>query len=416
MSGGDRILPSLNVIRVIARLNVGGPARHVVLLNQGLDAKGHRTLLVHGSTAPYEASLEQTIRSSEIRSLKLQYLGPSLAILGDLFTLLALVRLIFREAPDVVHTHTAKAGVLGRLAALVFNATRPRNRRCLVVHTFHGHVLRGYFHPIVERLVRTVERSLARFTDWIVTISPSQRRDIVEQFRVAKAAQTIVIPLGLSLGPLLRLEAGAPNWRGELGFAVDAVVVGFVGRMVPIKDLASLAAAFGQAAAGCAALHLLLAGDGPERAELEAVFEANQLKDRVRFIGWTHDLPGLYATMDICALSSRNEGTPVAVIEAMAAAKPVVATAVGGVPDVVADGETGILVQAGDVPALARAMLRLASDADLRNRMGQAGRSRAAARYPHERLVDDMERLYVAGLAQAAGRRVSLAAPEEIAR
>ena len=234
-------------------------------------------------------------------------------------------RLVFSEAPDVVHTHTAKAGTVGRLAACLFNITRRRSRRCFVVHTYHGHVFEGYFGTAASRAIRTVERCLASITHRIVTISPAQRHDIVERFRVAPAGRTTTIPLGLALEPLLVLQPGAPDLRERLGLGTGEVVVGFLGRMVPIKDLPTLIHAFAMALERMPNMRLLLAGDGPERPVLTQLAERLGIEGRVVFPGWVDDLPRFYATLDVCALSSINEGTPVAIIEAMAAARPVAA-------------------------------------------------------------------------------------------
>jgi glycosyltransferase involved in cell wall biosynthesis len=313
---------------------------------------------------------------------------------SDARAFVALLRLVFREQPDVVHTHTAKAGTLGRLAAFVYNSTRRRERRALVVHTFHGHVFEGYFSERTNRLVRLTERTLARITDLVITISPRQRRDIVERFAIASDAKTVVVPLGLDLERLLALPSDAPNMRVMLGASADDLVVGYVGRMVPVKDLGTLVKAFALAHASVPELRLALAGDGPERAGLERLARELDVLDRLHFLGWVEDLPALYATIDMFALSSLNEGTPVAAIEAMSAARAVVSTRVGGVPDVVEAGVSGLLVPAQDVNSLAGALVQLAADPALRSRLGQAGREFARVRYSHTRLVDDIDKLY----------------------
>jgi glycosyltransferase involved in cell wall biosynthesis len=313
------------------------------------------------------------------------------------------MRLTLRESPDVIHTHTAKAGTLGRIAAFVFNATRRRRSRCIVVHTFHGHVLKGYFHPAISAIIRVVERALASITDRIVTISALQRREIVERFRITTAAKAALIPLGLDLQELLELRAGGPTYRAELGIPGEAVVVGYVGRMVPIKDLRTLVKAFGLALAKQPNLWLVLAGDGPIREDLQALADRSGIAERVRFLGWTEDLARTYATLDICALSSLNEGTPVAAIEAMAAGKAVASTAVGGVPDVIENGVTGLLVPPGSHEALAEALVLLATDPKERRRLGEAARLSVASRYSPQRLVEEIERLYVSALVEKRG-------------
>ena len=395
----------MKTLRVIARLNVGGPARHVVLVDGGLRARGHDTRLVHGSLAPFEASLEHLAGDCGIPVTRIRELGRRISPLSDLRAFVQLVRLVFREQPDVVHTHTAKAGTLGRLAAWLFNLVRPRGRRCIVVHTFHGHVLDGYFGRTTNLAVRLTERTLARITDQIVTISPSQRDDIVTRFRIAPAARTAVVPLGLDLEHLARLDSQAPNLRKLFGFTERAVVVGYIGRFVAIKDLPTLVRAFACVATQQPDAVLLLVGDGPARAEVESLVASLGLQGQVHLPGWIEDLAPLYATIDICALSSLNEGTPVALIEAMAAGKPVVATRVGGVADVVEHERTGVLVPPRNPAALADGIVRLATDFEGRLRMGYAGRASVVARFSPKRLVDDLEALYVSVLAQK--RRLS---------
>jgi len=390
----------VRIIRVIARLNVGGPARHVVLLDRGLRARGHETLLVHGSLDSGEASLEHLAQASGLPMVTIAELGRRISPLSDARAFLQLVRVIYRESPDVVHTHTAKAGTLGRLAALLFNLTRPRRRRCVVIHTFHGHVLSGYFGRTGSALARMAERTLAAVSDRIIAISPRQQDDLVGRFRVADQAQTTVVPLGLDIQALIDQRPDAPNLRRTLGIGDNDVVVGFVGRFVPIKNLALLVGAFATAQKRVPGMWLVLAGDGPTRSELESLADSCGVAERVRFLGWTEDLGPLYATFDICALSSLNEGTPVAIIEAMAAERAVIATAVGGVPDIVDDGRTGILVASGDANALGAAIVRLAGNRDERRALGAAARRAAAERFSFERLVNDIDRLYQDALAR----------------
>lgn len=392
----------MKVVRIIARLNVGGPARHVTLLNAGLEARGHDAVLMFGELDEGEASLESLARASGIRLACEPHLGRSIVPTSDLRAFVSVLRLLFRERPDIVHTHTAKAGALGRVAALVYNATRRRRARSLVVHTFHGHVFEGYFSPAMSRVVRGIERMLALASDVIVTISPRQREDIVDRFRVAPTQKTVVVPLGLDLDMLLSLDrerTARPSTYGDAG----EIVVGYAGRMVPVKDVPTLLKAFATAQAAVPALRLVLAGDGPGRPAAEALAATLGISDRVTWAGWVSNLADFYAALDVFALSSVNEGTPVAAIEAMAASLPVVSTAVGGVPDVVDHGASGLLAPSGDADRLADALIRLASDADLRRTMGRTGRQRALAHYSHRRLVDDVEALYVTHLPRKRG-------------
>jgi glycosyltransferase involved in cell wall biosynthesis len=232
-----------------------------------------------------------------------------------------------------------------------------------------------------------------------VTISPAQHYDISERFRILSPSRVVTIPLGLHLDRLLRLGPQAPSYRRSLAIPPGDVVIGYVGRMVPIKALPMLVTAFVAAVRHRPDTWLLLVGDGPARGEIEAMVAKAGIGARVRFTGWSEDLPRVYATMDICALSSLNEGTPVAIIEALAAGRAVAATSVGRVPDLIDDGTNGLLVPPGAAPALATAILRLTDDAQLRRRFGDAGRRLVTARYASDRLVTDVEKLYLSALA-----------------
>jgi glycosyltransferase involved in cell wall biosynthesis len=389
----------VKTLRIIARLNIGGPARHAVILDEGLRCRGTDTLLVYGQLEPGESGLDDEAAVRRLRAIRLPDLGRRIRPWSDLRALGRLLRIVFAERPDVVHTHTAKAGTLGRLAAFAFNATRRRGRRCLVVHTVHGNVLSGYFGPAGSLAVRLAERLLARVTDCIITLSPRQREEIVTRFRVAPASRVRVVPLGLELDGLLALPpCGGGGLRAALGLAPDDIVFGYIGRFVPIKNLPALLEALAIALARAPSIRLVLVGDGPLRSELHQRVATLGVEHAVRFVGWQRDLPAVYATVDAVVLSSSNEGTPLALIEAMAAGRPVIATEVGGVADVVADAETGLLVPPGDSRRLADALVLLAGDAATRQRLASAGRQ-AADRYRSERLVDDIMAIYDSGLA-----------------
>jgi glycosyltransferase involved in cell wall biosynthesis len=311
-------------------------------------------------------------------------LGREIRPLADLRALVGLVRLVRRFRPHVVHTHTAKAGVLGRVAARLARVP-------VVVHTYHGHVLREYFGRVTSAAFRAVERALARFTDGLVTVSASVKSDLVEM-AIAPAARIRVIPLGLELEPFTRaLPRGA--LRVAAGFSAEAPLVGMVGRLAPVKDVPAFLRAARLVHARRPEVRFSLVGDGPERARLEAEAAALGLRDVVCFHGWRRDLPAVYGDLDVVVNASRNEGTPVALIEALAAGRPVVATAVGGTPDVLEDGAHGTLVPAQDEAALA-AGIEAALDAPLPAARAAAARARVLARYGVPRLLSDLTALY----------------------
>lgn len=401
---------TLKVVRIIARLNIGGPARHAIILSDRLRQRGYETLLVFGAATPSEGNLEDLVSARSCRFVKVPALERSIRPWHDAQAFSAVLRLIRAERPDIVHTHTAKAGVLGRLAAFGYNTTLGRGEKCLVVHTFHGHVLRGYFGRVGSAAARVSERALANLTDRIVTISSSQRDEIVNELHVAPAHKTVVLPLGLELGELLNDPLDC-SLRAEWGYGSEDIVFGYVGRFVPIKNLFMLIRAFAAVVEQIPPAKLLLVGDGECRAAMEALATRLQLKNSVRFAGWRRDLARIYGAIDIVVLASSNEGTPVALIEAMASARPVVATQVGGVADLVRNGETGLLVRPDDLRGFAAAMVRLASAASERSAMGAAGRRDVAVRFDSSRLVTDLDNMYRTALNEKRGFADSVRQP-----
>jgi glycosyltransferase involved in cell wall biosynthesis len=387
----------VRVLRVIARLNVGGPALHVSYLARGLAGRGYETTLVAGDVGRGEASMAFVAEREGVDVVRLPGLSRELSPFRDLVATVHLARLIRRLRPDVLHTHTAKAGAVGRAAALLAGRRRPR----VVVHTFHGHVLRGYFGTVGSLVFRAIETVLARSTDALVAVSPQVRDELV-RFGVAPAAKFAVVRLGIELEPRVACDEDQAAIRARIGVSPDRFVVGWFGRMTAVKrtdDLLDALTALRER--GVDAL-LLLVGDGADRERLERLAHGRGLAKSVLFLGYQEDVARWYAACDAIVLTSASEGTPVTLIEALAARRPVVATRVGGVEDVVQDGVTGHLVRPGDTHALAERLALLAADPELRRRMGEAGRAQVLQRYAVERLVDDVDRLYRSLLAAAS--------------
>jgi glycosyltransferase involved in cell wall biosynthesis len=299
-------------------------------------------------------------------------------------------RLIHRERPHILHTHTAKAGAVGRLAALLAGDDRPP----IIVHTFHGHVLRGYFDPVRTGIFSGLERGLARITTRLVAVSPEVRDDLVA-LGVAPAEKFSVIRLGIDLDDRIgdSGEAGS-SLRRLFGVSPDEFVVGWVGRMTAIKRVPDVLLAFRRLRDRGVNARLCLVGDGPDREAVEQRAHDLGVARHTLFVGYQRDVAAYYSFFDAFVLTSANEGTPVVAIESLAAARPVVATRVGGTPDVVEDGADGMLVPVGDVEAIAAALETLAADPELRRRLGEHGRERVIPRYRVERLVDDVDALY----------------------
>jgi glycosyltransferase involved in cell wall biosynthesis len=389
VAGSADVRPPLCVLRVIGRLNMGGPAHQAALLSgRRFHPERYETLLVHGSLAPGEVSLADLAAEEGARMRFLGDLQQPVNPPRDARALLGLIRLARAFGPHVVHTHTAKAGFLGRQAAL---AVRPRPA---IVHTFHGHVLEGYFGAAKARLYLELERALARVSDRLIGVSQATVDDLV-RLGVAPREKFRVLPLGLDLEPLAAPAGEAPRResRDQLGVAAGEVLAVFVGRVVPIKRLDLLLRAFARARSSDPRLRLALVGDGEERPRLESLASELGVGAAVLFLGYRRELRPLFAAADLAVLSSDNEGTPVSLIEAAAAGLPSVATDVGGVGEVVGE-DTGLLVPRGDVAALAEALLRMAADPDRRRGRGRAARLRAVERYGVGRLLGDVDALY----------------------
>ncbi|MDX6409361.1 MAG: hypothetical protein QOE13_2432 [Gaiellaceae bacterium] len=391
----------MKIVRVIARLNMGGPALHVAYLTEGLTKRGYETTLVAGSLARGEDSMAFVADAHGVEIVQIEELGREISPLRDLLATIRLARLIRKERPQILHTHTAKAGTVGRVAARLAGSRRPP----IVVHTFHGHVLRGYFGPLRTLFFRLLERWLAAGTTALIAVSPQVRDDLVA-LGVAPKERFVVIRLGIELDERVAADRnGRDDSRRYLGIPGERFAVGWIGRMTAVKRTDDVLIAFkGLRESGIDAV-LCLVGDGPDRRHLEArAHELGVAKDTM-FLGYQEDVAQFYAAFDALVLPSGNEGTPVSVIEALAAELPVVATRVGGVPDVVRDGEDGFLVEAGATDDLAERLGRLARDPALRARMGKKGRERVLPRYAVERLVDDVDELYRSLLSAGGARR-----------
>ncbi|MCZ7589010.1 MAG: glycosyltransferase family 4 protein [Gaiella sp.] len=386
--GTPSVTRPIRVLRVIARLNVGGPALHVTYLARGLAERGYETTLVAGDVARGEESMAFVADRVGVEVVRLPGLSRELSPVRDAVAAWRLARIIRAVRPDIVHTHTAKAGAVGRAAALL-----ARTRRPVVVHTFHGHVLRGYFGRAGTLLFRAIETVLARATDRLIAVSPEVRDELVA-LHVAPRDKFSVIRLGIELEPRVSFDGDVAELRRRTGIPADRFVVGWFGRMTAVKrtdDLLTMLA--GLRVRGVDAL-LLLVGDGDDRARLEQRAHDLGLARSCLFLGYQEHVAPWYALCDAVVLTSASEGTPVTIIEALAAGRAVVATRVGGVPDVVDEGETGFLVRPGDTHAIAERLELLARQPERRAEMGRTGRERVLRRYAVERLVDDVDRLY----------------------
>jgi glycosyltransferase involved in cell wall biosynthesis len=378
----------IRVLRVIARLNIGGPAIQAISLTALMQERGYATRLVRGSESADEGSMDDLAERMGVRPTLVASMRRDPG-LGDLRALLELVRIARRDGPGLVHTHAAKGGTLGRVAVmLAFPRKRPK-----VVHTFHGHSLTGYFSSRTARMYTRIERFLARRTDVLIAVSEEVRDDLVG-LGVARFEQFEVVRLGLELSAFADdgdRSARRAAVREQWGIASDERVITLVARLVPIKrvDRFLETAALLRERPG---VRFVVVGDGELRSELQSSEPARAVGDRLVWAGFRRDVPDVCFASDVVVLTSDNEGTPVSLIEAQAAAVPVVSTNVGGVRTVVLEGETGLL--ADEPPALAAAIGSLLDDPDSAAAMAARGREHVLSTFGVERLVDDLDRLY----------------------
>jgi glycosyltransferase involved in cell wall biosynthesis len=364
----------LRVLRVIARMNVGGPALQVTGLVEGMDPVRFDHRLLTGSVGPDEADYVD-LRAPGLALTRIAGLGRSPRPLDDVRALRLLVQQMRAFRPHIVHTHTAKAGVLGRLAAKTAGVPA-------LVHTFHGHLLHGYFSPTVTRAVVQTERGLARVTDRLVSVGAQVRDDLLAA-GIGRPGQYSVVAPGIALPALPTRNAA----RAALGLPPDAPVVVFVARLTAIKRPERFVEVARRLEASHPTAVFAVVGEGDRLADLRAGAPGN-----VRFLGWRGDVENVYAASDLVVLTSDNEGMPVSLIEAALCGVPAVATDVGSVREVVLDGRSGWLCPA-DVDALTRAVDSALGSPGLAA-FGAAARSHATAAFGRARLVSDTERLY----------------------
>ena len=405
------------IVRIIARLNVGGPARHVVWLTDGLQAPEYDSILVAGTVPPEEDDMGYFAAEMGVEPVIVPEMSREISP-QDALTIWKIYRLLLRERPDIVHTHTAKAGTVGRLAGLLYRWLTPATllghpRRCRFVHTYHGHIFHSYYGRMKTRIFLVIERTLARFaTDRIVVISNQQRQEIHESFGVGRARQFAVVPLGLDTKPFADWQKRGQELRDQLRLKRDDILVGIIGRLTEVKNhqLFLEAAAqwkqeYSENLSG-GMVHFAIIGDGQLKNALMEKAAELDISESVSFLGNRRDLENVYPALDIVALTSRNEGTPLTLIEAMANARPLISTAVGGVIDLLGGEisrntgasfvvrERGVSVPSGDAAAFAAGLDHLVANLTLRREIGERGLQFIAANYSIERLLDDVRTLY----------------------
>ncbi|MDQ3632380.1 MAG: glycosyltransferase [Actinomycetota bacterium] len=381
-------------------MNIGGPAIQAITLTRRLEPLGFRTLLVRGVEDPDEGSMDDLAARLGVRPLRVAAMRRDVGR-DDVRAFGALARALRRFDPHLVHTHAAKAGTLGRAVAL----TALADRRPVLVHTYHGHSLSGYWSGRRNAAFTRVEQVLGRSTDHLVAVSQEVRAEL-QALGIHPRETFHVVPLGLDLSrfavPADEQEARRRALRDELEVPQDVPVVVLVARLVPIKRVDRFLRIAAMVAAADPATHFVVVGDGELREELHRVHETETLRDRLHWPGFRRDMPDVLMAADVVVQTSDNEGTPVSLIEAAATGRPAVTTDVGGSAAVVLDGRTGHVVARADERAFATRVVELLETAETRRVLGTAAREHVLATFALDRLVDDLAGLYRDAL---AGRR-----------
>jgi glycosyltransferase involved in cell wall biosynthesis len=404
----------MRILRIIARLNVGGPARHVVLQTRDLQDDDFQSWLIAGSVPEGEEGMGYLAEQSGVYPIYVPEMSRELSP-NDFVSLFKVYREIKRIKPDILHTHTAKAGAVGRVAGFMYRwltlgifSGKPRNIK--IVHTFHGHVFHSYYGRMKTWVFLTIERLLARFaTDRIIVISEQQFDEIHNTYKIGQRDQFEIIPLGIDLEPFEKNPAPASAIRSEVGAADSDFLVGFIGRLTEIKNVELLLNAAKEISengnANGNAFRFVIVGEGHLRESLEERAKDMGLHDSVSFLGNRTDTENIYPGLDAVALTSLNEGTPLSLIEAMACGKPVISTSVGGVVDLLGskkkedDGfdicERGIGTPSNSVDGFVKGLRHLVENDELRREIGFRAKDFALSNFSKERLVGDTKRLYL---------------------
>lgn len=393
------------VLRIISRLNIGGPSIHCSILTTGLSRHRFVSKLLSGSISPLEGDMSYLIGDNDESFIKVPELQREIKLSKDIKAFIQIVRILFREKPDIVHTHMAKAGAISRSAVFFHNAF-PNTKKIKTVHTYHGHVLDGYFSPLKSNIFIGIEKALGRITDAIIAISQTQKWELTKKFKLASTDKVHLIQLGFNLTKLVDIKDKG-SLRSLLGLGDDTILIGIVGRLVPIKNhvLFLDSAKLINERYPDKSIRFIIVGDGELRNELEDYARKLGIDDKVIFYGWEKKILKIYADLDVLLLTSNNEGTPVSIIESMAASVPVVTTGVGGVKDLLGRiekcsldkklysiCERGILCPKGNPEAVANGIaFSIENDNSVRI---QRAKKFVLETYSDRQLIHSIEQLY----------------------
>ena len=386
------------ILRIHNRLIIGGPTLNVLLLTKYL-APEFETLLIVGEKEDHEKDAFSLAEKMGVQFLSIPDMGRSVHPYRDFQAYRQVQKIIKDYKPDIIHTHAAKPGAIGRLAAGL-------NNGMVIVHTYHGHVFHSYFNRLKTRFIIQTERFLAKRSDVLVAISHQQKKELAEEFKIAESEKFAIIPLGFELKKFCEnQEVKRKQFRDEFKLQHDEIAIGIIGRLVPIKNHSLFLDAIHRVIKNThKKIRAFIIGDGETRKDLERKakdlgisFTSSDNMDvtaSLVFTSWRSDIDVINAGLDIIALTSLNEGTPVSLIEAQAANKPIVSTRVGGIADVVIENETALLSNVSDVKTFTDNLLELVENDEFRKALGKTGMNHVQEKFSVERLVADTANLY----------------------
>jgi glycosyltransferase involved in cell wall biosynthesis len=396
----SKVNKHIKVTHIITRLDMGGSAQNTLLTALNHDLHRYSVCLIKGSSDESAMTEEESqlvkdrladAGNKGVEVINIPSLVRRISPLNDLIALIYIFQLLHQSKPDIVHTHTSKAGILGRLAAWLARVP-------IIIHTPHGHVFYGHFPRALSRIFLHIEKLLSKITHHQIALTPQECNDYLN-LKVSTPSNTSVIHSGVDVYRFIEGAKQRTKKRKELGIPADSLVVGYVGWLIPIKGVTYLVNAVARVAEKYPKSLLVLVGKGDEKGEeeikLKEQVERTGLRDKVRFLGWRSDVEEIMGCFDVFVLPSLNEGMGRVLVEAMAAGLPIVASRVGGIPDLIKDGENGLLISAANAPALAQAIADLLADKKKRKRMGEAGKKRCR-QFSSEVMVAQINNLYTA--------------------
>ena len=368
--------------------------KQAILITDNLDKDNYDTILVTGSCESNEVDMSRWVEEHDIRHIHIPEMMREIRLHKDFIALCKMFWLFIREKPDIVHTRTAKSGTIGRIAAKLAGVP-------IIIHTFDGHVFSGYFGKIKTSIILTIERILARITNRIIAISNCQKEELIDYLKISNPDKISVVHIGFDFS---QFKPANGELRKELNLKEDDLLVGFVGRLAPIKRVDRLINAYAQVAKEIPQGKFVIVGDGELRTEMENLVREKKLSSKTYFLGVRQDLEAVYSGVDVIAMSSDNEGTPAVLIEALTYGKPVVSTDVGGISDVVTDGFSGLLAHPNGSGDLAQALITVLNNQNLRKTMGSNGRAEMLKKFSLENLIQKLDSLYMNELALKPAR------------